>query len=168
MRTRELELLRRWSVRPDPEDRGLSESWWTDPPRDGWVGCRVRVPFGKRSMVGLVLEVGRVAGDPAAVRAIEERLDDTPAVSHEWLATLRWAAAYYVHPIGEAIATALPGMLRVQRAVRATKTKSKKPLAAQAGPPLDADQRDAVARVLAAQRRFELLDDHIVRRVRIE
>ena len=40
MRARELDLLRRWSVRPDPDGRGLAEEWWRTPPAEGWLACR--------------------------------------------------------------------------------------------------------------------------------
>ena len=47
MRARELELLRRWSVRADPEDRGLAEGWFRERPRDGWVAARTDEPWQK-------------------------------------------------------------------------------------------------------------------------
>lgn len=40
MGARQLELLRRWSVRPDPDNAGLDASWWQRPPADGWIACR--------------------------------------------------------------------------------------------------------------------------------
>jgi len=40
-----LDLLRRWSVRHDPEDIGLRERWWERPPREGWVSTRTDEPW---------------------------------------------------------------------------------------------------------------------------
>ncbi len=40
-----LGLLRRWSVRHDPNDAGLCERWWEHPPRDGWVSTRTDEPW---------------------------------------------------------------------------------------------------------------------------
>ncbi|MBY4598969.1 primosomal protein N' [bacterium BD-1] len=80
----------------------------------GWVGCRVRVPFGRGSgeQVGVVVGVGAPEGDPAALKPVLARLDDTPLLAGELFDTLRWAAAYYHAPLGEVLATALPTLLR--------------------------------------------------------
>ena len=81
------------------------------------IGCRVRVPFGNREMVGFIDAIG--ASD-AAAPALAERelkhalavLDHQPLLHGELLATLRWAARYCHAPLGEVIATALPTALR--------------------------------------------------------
>ena len=75
-------------------------------------GTRVRVPFGRRTLTGLVLGSGELSGDPGALREIGARLDDAPLVDAELLASLRWAAGYYGHPLGEALTAALPTVLR--------------------------------------------------------
>lgn len=46
------------------------------------------------------------------LRAIERVLDAAPLLGDELLATLRWAASYWHHPLGEVVATALPARLR--------------------------------------------------------
>lgn len=76
-------------------------------------GVRVRVPFGQRTVVGVVLEAPRRSADggfryrpPSAV------LDPAPLLPAESLELLKWAAGYYQHPLGEVIAAALPGPLR--------------------------------------------------------
>ena len=45
MGARQLELLRRWTVRPDPDDLGLAGRWWETPPRDGWLSARTDEPW---------------------------------------------------------------------------------------------------------------------------
>ncbi|MCW5776002.1 MAG: hypothetical protein KIS87_06155 [Phycisphaeraceae bacterium] len=40
-----LDLLRRWSVRHDPDDAGLRERSWEVPPREGWVSTRTDEPW---------------------------------------------------------------------------------------------------------------------------
>lgn len=76
-------------------------------------GMRVRVPFGRRRVVGVVLEKPRrEAGASRSYRAIETVLDTEPLLSDELLKLLEWTADYYQHPIGEVIAAALPGPLR--------------------------------------------------------
>src|SRR5690606_17134969 len=47
-------------------------------------------------------------------------LDAEPVLPAELLATLRWAADYYHHPIGEVLSHALPGLLRKGRPVEPT------------------------------------------------
>ena len=81
-------------------------------PGTGDVGCRVRVPFGPRELVGVVAEVG--AADPAApeLRAALALLDGTPLLHGELLDSLRWLARYTHAPLGEVFATALPSALR--------------------------------------------------------
>ena len=76
------------------------------------VGCRVRVPFGRGTRIGMVVGHGPAAGDPAGLKTAIERLDEAPLGTPEWHRTVQWAAAYYVHPIGLAYATALPAGLR--------------------------------------------------------
>ena len=79
-------------------------------------GCRVLVPFGRRLMVGVLVE--QVATSEFAdhkLKGVERVLDETPLLGRELMATLRWAARYYQHPLGEVIATALPVALRSAR-----------------------------------------------------
>lgn len=77
------------------------------------AGCRVVVPFGRRRVVGVVVEaVDGAASAPASLRAAERWLDRTPLFSSELWSSLRWAAQYWAHPLGEVLATALPVALR--------------------------------------------------------
>jgi primosomal protein N' (replication factor Y) len=76
-------------------------------------GCRVRVPFGRRILIGVVLECRAQSEISAAkLRSIVEVLDPSPAFEAPLLRLLRWAADYYQHPIGEVFAAALPVLLR--------------------------------------------------------
>jgi primosomal protein N' (replication factor Y) len=76
------------------------------------VGCRVRVGFGNKRMIGFVADIGPADADPAKLRAAEAILDDAAILDPELDASLRWAAGYYQRALGEVIATALPGPLR--------------------------------------------------------
>jgi primosomal protein N' (replication factor Y) len=81
-------------------------------------GSRVRVPFGRRKRVGIVVGHAARSTLPAAkLKAIEEILDAAPTVGAELLQTLQWAADYYHHPIGEVVSHALPPLLRDGRAL---------------------------------------------------
>jgi len=76
-------------------------------------GQRVWVPFGRRRVVGVVVEV-RATSEVAAnkLRSAFEIIDPEPAFDAALLALLSWSADYYRHPIGEVIAAALPVPLR--------------------------------------------------------
>ncbi|KAA2284647.1 primosomal protein N' [Arenimonas fontis] len=89
------------------------------PPKDGrigpdWLGCRVRVPFGRGDgeRVGLVVDVGPAGHQATDLRPVLDRLDAEPLLAGELLDSLRWAAGYYHAPLGELVATALPAPLR--------------------------------------------------------
>ena len=74
-------------------------------------GCRLRVPFGGREVVGLV--VGRGQGEPGIeLRQALAAPDDAPLLAGELLASLRWLAGYLHAPLGEVLASALPAALR--------------------------------------------------------
>ncbi|MEM7208955.1 MAG: primosomal protein N' [Pseudomonadota bacterium] len=79
----------------------------------GLVGRRVVVPFGRGQKVGVV--VGRVEQSALPVsklKGVSEILDSAPSLPADILHLLRWASTYYQCPIGEAVATALPAILR--------------------------------------------------------
>lgn len=80
-------------------------------PETDWIGCRVRVPFGRREMIGWVSAIGP-AEHPAALKPISARVDAAPAITAEWLQSLRWIAQYYQAPLGEVLSTAIPARLR--------------------------------------------------------
>ncbi len=75
-------------------------------------GTRVRVPFGRRRIVGVVLGTRQDGSGGRRLRRIEALLDAAPLLGRDDLGLLRWAARYYHHPLGEVVAAALPGLLR--------------------------------------------------------
>jgi len=81
-------------------------------------GTRVEVPFGRGHRIGVVLE--HPASTPLSadkLKVARRALDTEPLLGAELLGTLRWAADYYQHPIGEVLSHALPGLLRKGRPV---------------------------------------------------
>jgi primosomal protein N' (replication factor Y) len=81
-------------------------------------GCRVRVPFGRRERVGVVIDHPSTTTLPhTKLKPIGEVLDAQPLIGMELLQTLRWAADYYHYPVGEVLNHALPGPLREGRAL---------------------------------------------------
>ncbi|MGC0152561.1 primosomal protein N' [Chromobacterium vaccinii] len=86
------------------------------------IGARVCVPFGNRRLCGVVVTPipgeGVGAPDASRLRCIESVLDGLPPLPGEFLELARFAAAYYHHPLGQTLFTALPTALREPRDVR--------------------------------------------------
>lgn len=77
------------------------------------AGVRVRVPFGRRELVGLVLATKDRSELPVTrLKPIKAVLDSVPVLAEDLLALLQWLAGYYHHPLGEVIDAALPPVLR--------------------------------------------------------
>ena len=77
-------------------------------------GCRVRVPFGKREVIGLVIE--QTHKSDFAIEKLKPVLaviDAEPLLPESLFKLFIWAANYYHHPIGDALFTALPVRLRL-------------------------------------------------------
>ena len=80
---------------------------------DALPGSRVLVPFGRRDTVGIVVERADASELPAdRLKSARRVLDTTPLIDAELMTTLRRAARYYQHPLGEVLHTALPAALR--------------------------------------------------------
>jgi primosomal protein N' (replication factor Y) len=76
-------------------------------------GIRVRVPFGRRKIVGILLEVRSESDiDRSRLKPALAILDAQPLISDDVLAMALWASAYYHHPVGETLSAALPTLLR--------------------------------------------------------
>ena len=77
------------------------------------VGQRVWVPFGRRKVVGVVVELRDHSDVPEArLKSALALIDEVPVLDAVLLDLLRWSAEYYRHPPGEVIAAALPVALR--------------------------------------------------------
>ena len=85
-------------------------------------GSRVRVPFGRRKVVGTVVEWPAAPPDPGVqIKPIDSVLGHVGPLPASLLALTRFVADYYLCSWGEAIETALPpdpGPLPRRRAVR--------------------------------------------------
>lgn len=73
------------------------------------IGRRVHVPFGRSEATGVLVELADESPVPPhqlrMLRSIDRDLEPLP---DDVLAMLRFAAAYYQHPLGAALAVALP------------------------------------------------------------
>ena len=76
-------------------------------------GIRVTVPFGRRTMVGIVVNVSDETQYPIhKLKSIKSKIDQTPIISPVLMKLCLWATNYYHHPIGEVFAAAIPSILR--------------------------------------------------------
>jgi primosomal protein N' (replication factor Y) (superfamily II helicase) len=90
------------------------------PPLEIEPGMRVRVPFGRRQLIGVLVGTTRDSSVPAAkLKRALAILDRRPVFDPITFDLLRWAAEYYHHPIGEVMAAALPSSIRAGEPVRA-------------------------------------------------
>ena len=83
-------------------------------------GIRVRVPFGKRTLTGIV--VGSKQKSTLAenkLKTVNELLDTEPVFDKLLLQLLFWTADYYQQPLGEVLHTALPSLLRKGKYIEA-------------------------------------------------
>ena len=80
------------------------------------VGARVRVPFGRGRVIGVVVSIQEDATDDGTLKTVERVLDDAPLLDAALLKLLQFAARYYQHPLGEVVQAALPKLLREGRA----------------------------------------------------
>ena len=74
---------------------------------------RVRVPFGRRTVTGMVLGSAPHSDVPRdRLKRVQAVLDAAPLLDSATLEFLRWVADYYHHPVGEVMQTVLPVLLR--------------------------------------------------------
>jgi primosomal protein N' (replication factor Y) len=80
------------------------------------AGQRVRVPFGRRELIGLIVETAVSSEWPdERLRTAVEILDTEALLPAALIGLIRFAADYYHHAPGEAFTAALPAALRSDR-----------------------------------------------------
>ena len=75
------------------------------------IGARVKVPFGRKKVTGVVL-AQKDKSHFEKLKQVEEVLDNEALLSNDILEFLMWSANYYHHPVGEVINNAIPKNLR--------------------------------------------------------
>lgn len=106
-------------------------------------GLRVIVPFGRREMIGLVVELPeKPAYDPALIKNVQSVLNDIDPLPAHWIKFAQFAADYYQRPLGEVVLPALPLSLRSVTAYQGVKSAG--------GPVARLDKRRAPVRQAAA------------------
>jgi len=121
------------------------------------LGTEVIVPFGSRQVTGFV--VGHPEATAGSVRDIADVVGDGPAIEEPILDLCRWAAGYYLAPLGEVLRSALPRGERAVASRRIRLTEAGRRLvdleaegrSHMAGITLDAEDRALLARLRAAR-----------------
>src|SRR5215813_288779 len=72
------------------------------------IGCRVLVPFRRKSLIGVVVECAENAPADTKLREIARVVDVIPALTPKLLELGQWIANYYLAPIGEVFRSMLP------------------------------------------------------------
>ena len=75
-------------------------------------GVRVRVPFGSRKLIGIVVESNAVPAQRDKIKPIEEVIDETPVIDSSLQKMAQWLWQYYHHSPGEVMHAMLPVALR--------------------------------------------------------
>jgi primosomal protein N' (replication factor Y) (superfamily II helicase) len=85
-------------------------------------GTRVQVPFRKKSLIGVVIELAESAPPNTKIRDITKSIDHTPALTPKLIELGQWIANYYLAPVGEVFRAMLPPPteIRTQRLIAIT------------------------------------------------
>jgi primosomal protein N' (replication factor Y) len=76
-------------------------------------GQRVMVPFGRKQVVGVVMECTAESELAAEkIKPVVKLLDEIPPLPEELLTLLRFCSDYYHHPLGATVLSAMPARLR--------------------------------------------------------
>lgn len=76
------------------------------------LGKRVLVPFGRKRLTGYIVGILGQA-EREGLKEILEVLDETALFNEEDYEFYRWAAAYYMYPLGKALEEILPGGINI-------------------------------------------------------
>ena len=93
----------------------LSFDYLADNVEINWqAGMRVRVPFGTRQVVGIILNTKTITDndDLSKLKSIIECLDEQALLPPDLLSLTQWLSDYYHHPIGDCLQAVLPKKLR--------------------------------------------------------
>ncbi|MGL5407503.1 MAG: primosomal protein N', partial [Shewanella sp.] len=76
-------------------------------------GVRVKVPFGRQQLIGLVTAITDSCNlEPKQIKTVIEFIDDTPLLPESLYTLTLWAARYYYCSQGQLLTQALPVALR--------------------------------------------------------
>ncbi|MFC5302040.1 primosomal protein N' [Azospira restricta] len=115
------------------------------------VGRRVRVPFGRRSTIGVIVELPAASEFPPEQLKPVEAILPEPVLPADWFRLCEFCAAYYQAPLGEVMLSTLPaGLKRLDPPQARPPKPAKAPPPPSPAPALTAEQAAALAAVRAA------------------
>lgn len=122
-------------------------------------GVRVKVPFGKREIIGILVAVNQQTKfTQSKLKPAIEFLDENNFFSPKLFELIQWASNYYHYPLGEVFAAALPSLLRQGKAAEIKLKKSSKKKSTKKLPykniQLNPAQQHAIKTVLNQQEQF--------------
>lgn len=79
-----------------------------------FVGVRVVVPFGKRTLTGFVIDIIEEAETEHQIKPIRDVLDTAPIFDKAELKFYKWVSEYYISSLGEALRNSVPYGLDVE------------------------------------------------------
>ncbi len=153
-----------------PAHSGLGPALTYLGPRALAPGTLVRVPLGRREVLGLVWDAPELTLDglePGQARELLEAWEELPPLNAAWRALAGFAARYYQRALGEVALAALPPQLRELRQVQLTRRLKRRAKARSSGktaeteaetglsssrPEPSLEQAEALQRFAAAER----------------
>lgn len=87
------------------------------------IGLRVSVPFGKKRVAGIIIDVASDTSIDSKIKSIEQIFNETPRLPKELLDLFTFCSQYYHHSIGMVIMNALPATLRTSKPIKLPKDK---------------------------------------------
>ena len=120
------------------------------------VGTRVKVPFGHRTVVGVVTEIVG-SSSQTQLRPVADVLGTRSLVTPKVLALARWIAAYYCCPVETALKSVLPEAVRREEAGWRERLHVHF-LPAPATPPVLTKRQEAILRIIEEWRSLPLQD----------
>ncbi|KXI24011.1 primosomal protein N' [Photobacterium sanguinicancri] len=89
------------------------------------IGGRVRVPFGRQHLIGIVVALTDHSDFPREqIKPLGTVIDRETLWSPALFGLLKWASQYYQYPLGDTLANAMPALLRKGREASPTALKS--------------------------------------------
>lgn len=77
------------------------------------IGQRIKIPFGRRSVIGVIVGVTEKSNFPLnKLKSVSALIDETPLLDEKLLSLYHWASDYYQHPLGDVILGTLPKKIR--------------------------------------------------------
>jgi primosomal protein N' (replication factor Y) (superfamily II helicase) len=133
-----------------PAHSGVGDLLTYRSPQPVQAGQLVRVPLGRREVLGVVWNADVPAPDlaPQTIKDVAGVLEGLPPLQERWRQLMAFAAQYYQRSLGEMALSALPPQLRdldnTQLARRLKKQPTASALQVQAGPDLSPQQDQAL------------------------